>query len=93
MRAMLNGKQKAIISMCRSADCCINQALSKKEPFLFCIMYVSPGSSFRPGETKNISGFTEFLVLKKAGRHTYINHIVKPGLVIKKSGVGYGKTN
>ena len=62
--------------MCRSADWCINQTLLKGSAFLLCLMFVS-----------STPPFTEFLVLKKAGKHSYITHIVKPGLVIKQSGV------
>lgn len=77
---MLSDKQKAIISMCRSADRCINQTLLKGSAFFLCLMFVSSAPAF-----------TEFLVLKKAGKHSYITHIVKPGLVIKQSGVGNEK--
>ncbi len=97
---MLNEKQKAIIKMCRSADRCINQSLLKGGNFLVCLMLVNTTAAFTPLEVPAIggasatklgglllTGFTEFLVLKKAGRHTSIAHIVKPGLVIKQSGV------
>ena len=73
---MLSERQKAIIQVCRSTDRYINQALKKGGAFLLCLMFVSP-----------IPPFTEFLVLRKKGKHTYISHIVKPGLVIKKTGV------
>lgn len=73
---MLNDKQKAIIRVCRSADRNVNQSLLKGDAFLLCLMFVSASPPF-----------TEFLVLKKAGRETFITHIVKPGLVIRKSGV------
>ena len=77
---MLSEKQKTIISMCRSADRYINQALLKGSAFFLCLMFVS-----------STPPFTEFFVLKKAGKHTSIAHIVKPGLIIKQSGVGNEK--
>ncbi len=77
---MLSERQKAVITLCRSADRCINQALLKGSAFFLCLMFVS-----------STPPFTEFLVLKKAGKHTSIAHIVKPGLIIKKSGVGNEK--
>jgi len=73
---MLNDKQKAIIKLCRSADTNVNQALLKGSAFLLCLMFVSTAPPF-----------TEFFVLKKTGQETFITHIVKPGLVIRKSGV------
>ena len=73
---MLSERQKTIMNLCRSADRCVNTALRKGGTFFLCMMFVSATPPF-----------TEFLVLQKKAGHIHIAHIVKPGLIVKKSGV------